>query len=181
MRALMLTVLVIAAAVPVNCPAATVSAADAQAIRAVIERKADAWNRHDMDAFVADTTPDVDWINIVGMHWEGRETVRRAHAVLHKGIFAHSRLLLPDRVELRQIAPGVIIAVTVSRIEGAAPLPSGAPYPEGGNIMTLVFLKTGAGWRIAHVHNTPIDPNAARHDPANAPMTDESRPSSSPN
>jgi hypothetical protein len=41
-----------------------------------------------MDAFVADTTPNVDWVNIVGMHWEGRETVRKAHVVLHKGIFA---------------------------------------------------------------------------------------------
>jgi len=36
-----------------------------------------------MHAFVADTTPDVDWANIVGMHWEGRDTVRRPHLVLH--------------------------------------------------------------------------------------------------
>lgn len=149
--------------------AAAVSPADERAIRTIIERKADAWNRHDMDAFVADTTPDVDWINIVGVHWEGRETVRRVHAVLHKGIFAHSRLLLPDSIELRQIAPAVIIAVTVSRIEGAAPLPNGTPYPQGGNIMTLVLLKTEGGWKIAHVHNTPIDAEAVRHDPAKLP------------
>ena len=51
-----------------------------------------------MEAFVADTVPDVDWINVVGMHWTGRETVLRAHAVLHKGMFAnsqHSRLARP--------------------------------------------------------------------------------------
>lgn len=152
---------------PALAQASPVAADDAQAIRAVIDRQVDAWNRHDMDAFVADTTPDVDWVNIVGMHWEGRETVRKAHAVLHKGIFAHSRLLAPESLELREVAPGVVVAVFIDRIEGAGPTPSGAPYPEGGNRMTEVFVKTDAGWRIAHAHNTPIDRNAVAHDPAN--------------
>jgi uncharacterized protein (TIGR02246 family) len=62
----------------------SVAADDAAAIRAILARQKDAWNRHDMDAFVADTIPDVEWINVVGMHWKGRETVRRAHAALHK-------------------------------------------------------------------------------------------------
>lgn len=149
--------------------ASPVSAADASAIRAVIDRQMDAWNRHDMDAFVADMTPDVDWVNIVGMHWEGQDTVRRAHAVLHKGIFAHSRLLPPESLELREIAPGVVVAVYISRVEDAGALPSGAPYPGDGNILTEVFVKTNTGWHIAHGHNTPIDPNAASHDPAKAP------------
>lgn len=155
---------------PHPCHAGPVSDADARAIRAVIDRQADAWNRHDMNAFVADMTPDVDWVNIVGMHWEGRETVRRAHAVLHQGIFAHSCLLPPDSLELREIAPGVVVAVSVSRIEGAGPTPSGKPYPEGGKILTLVFVKTDSGWRIAHAHNTPIDRRAAANDPAKAPQ-----------
>lgn len=168
MRTLMFVAAIAVILAPAVSGAAPVSPADASAIRAVIARQADAWNRHDMDAFVADTTPDIDWVNIVGMHWEGRETVRRAHAVLHKGMFAHSRLLPPDSLELRQIAPDVVIAVTVSRIEGAAPTPSGQPYPEGGNILSLVFVRTGQGWRIAHAHNTPIDQEAAPHDPARA-------------
>ena len=85
-----------------------------------------------MDAFVADLTPDVDWVNIVGMHRERRETVRWAHAVRHKGIFAHSSLLPPESLELREIAPTVVVAVFISRVEGDGTLPSGAPYPDGG-------------------------------------------------
>jgi hypothetical protein len=65
-----------------------VSVADEAAIHAILDRQTDAWNRHDMGAFVADATPDVDWINVVGMHWQGRETVMKAHALLHKGMFA---------------------------------------------------------------------------------------------
>ena len=87
----------------------SVPAADVAAIRAILDRQTDAWNRHDMEAFVADTMPDVDWINVVGMHWEGRETMLRAQAVLHKGIFANSRLLPPEITMVREIAPNVIV------------------------------------------------------------------------
>ena len=131
-------------------------AADEAAIRAVLDRQTDAWNKHDMEAFVADTMPDVDWINVVGMHWKGRETVMKAHAVLHKGMFANSRMLTPEITMMREIAPNVIIETHINRIEGVGATPSGKPYPDSGNLITLVLVKTQAGWRIAHAHNTTI-------------------------
>ena len=133
-----------------------VAAADEAEIRAILDRQTDAWNRHDMDAFVADAMPDVDWINVVGMHWKGREAVMKAHAVLHKGMFANSRMLTPEITMMREIAPNVIVETHVNRIEGVGALPSGAVYPDSGNLITLVFVKTQAGWRIAHAHNTTI-------------------------
>jgi uncharacterized protein (TIGR02246 family) len=133
-----------------------VSIADEAAIRAILDRQTDAWNRHDMDAFVADAMPDVDWINVVGMHWKGRETVMKAHALLHKGMFANSRMQTPEITMMREIAPNVIVETHINRIEGVGALPSGAAYPDSGNLITLVFVKTQAGWRIAHAHNTTI-------------------------
>jgi hypothetical protein len=38
----------------------SVSASDEAAVRAIIDRQTDAWNKHDMDAFVADAMPDLD-------------------------------------------------------------------------------------------------------------------------
>jgi uncharacterized protein (TIGR02246 family) len=149
--------------------ASPVAAEDAAAIRAVLDRQGDAWNRHDMDAFVAETMPDVDWINVVGMHWKGRDTVRTAHAVLHTGMFAHSRLLPPEQSEMRQIAPNVVIETHVGRLEGAALRPDGKPYPDDGNLITVVFVKSREGWRIAHADNGHIDKQAAAHDPAKNP------------
>jgi uncharacterized protein (TIGR02246 family) len=140
----------------------SVSAADEAAVRAIIDRQTDAWNKHDMDAFVADATSDVDWINVVGMHWKGREAVMKAHALLHKSMFANSHMLTPEITMMREIAPDVIVETHVNRIEGVGPLPSGAPYPDSGNLITLIFVKTQAGWRIAHAHNTTI----TAHDPA---------------
>ena len=120
-----------------------------------------------MDAFVADTVPDVDWINVVGRHWKGRETVRDEHAKLHTGMFANSRMLTAEVTMMREIAPNVIVETHVNRIEGVGALPSGAPYPDSGNLITLVFVKTQAGWRIAHAHNTTIayDQAKKKYDP----------------
>ena len=134
----------------------SVSASDEAAVRAIIDRQTDAWNKHDMDAFVADAMPDLDWINVVGMHWKGRDMVLKAHAVLHKGMFANSRMMTPEITMMREIAPNVIVETHVNRIEGVGALPSGAPYPDSGNLITLVFVKTPGGWRIAHAHNTTI-------------------------
>jgi uncharacterized protein (TIGR02246 family) len=149
--------------------ASAVSAEDAAAIRAILDRQGDAWNRHDMDAFGADTMPDVDWINVVGMHWKERDTVRRAHAVLHTGMFAHSRLLPPEQSKMRQIAPNVVIGTHIDRLEGVGPRPDSKPYPDDGNLSTMVFVKSRERWRIAHAHNGHIDRQAAAHDPAKNP------------
>jgi len=143
----------------------SVPAADEAAIRAI--RQTGAWNRHDTETFVADAMPDVDWINVVGMHWKGREAVLKAHAVLHKGMFANIRLLPPEITMMREIAPNVIVETHVNRIEGAGAQSSGAAYPHSGNLITIVFVKTQAGWHIAHAHNTTIDGQATAHDPAN--------------
>jgi uncharacterized protein (TIGR02246 family) len=122
-----------------------------------------------MDAFVADTMPDAEWINVVGMHWKGRDTMRRAHAIIHKGIFANSRLLPSEQNEMRRIAPNVVIETHINRIGGAGLRPEGKPYPDDGNRITTVFVKSPEGRRIAQAHNGHIDKQAAAHVPAKNP------------
>jgi uncharacterized protein (TIGR02246 family) len=125
-----------------------------------------------MDAFVADLMPDIEWINVVGMRWKGRDTVRRAHAALHTGMMAHSRMLPPELVEMREIAPNVVIVTQINSLEGVAPRPDGKPYPDDGNLITMVFVKSHGGWQIAHVRNGHIDKQAAAHGPAKEPSQD---------
>ncbi len=142
-----------------------VPAADRAAIERVMARQVDAWNAHDMHAFVADTMPDVDWINVVGMHWHGRMAVEQAHAALHRmPLFSHSRMV-PGPVEMRPLARDVMMTVETSRIEGAGPTPGGGVYPASGAIMTMIFVRTPDGWRITHAHNTYIDAAAVANDP----------------
>ena len=42
---------------------------DAVEIRAALKGMEEAWNRHDMKAFVSYMTDDVEWVNVVGMWW----------------------------------------------------------------------------------------------------------------
>lgn len=149
--------------------AAPVAAADAAAVTTVLNHLTEAWNMHDMDAFVAETTPDVDWVNVVGMHWKGRAAVRKAHIAFHKGMFAKSTLMPAEITEMRELAPGVVLVVYISKIEDVGLTPGGTPYPSDGAIMTMVLVKTPDGWRIAHAHNTNINAMAVAHDPARAP------------
>jgi hypothetical protein len=46
---------------------------------------------------------------------------------------------------MREIAPDVIVETHVNRIEGGWSTSSGAAYPDSGNLLTLVFVKTPAG------------------------------------
>ena len=151
---------------PAIAVAQPVASTDRIAIERIVARQAEAWNHHDMHAFVADMTLDVDWINIVGMHWQGRETVERAHAGLHRlPLFANSRMV-PGALELRALSPDVILAVEHAQVEGAGPTPGGEPYPTSGTIGTFLFVKSAAGWQLAHGHNTTIDAHATGNDPA---------------
>ncbi|WP_375380063.1 SgcJ/EcaC family oxidoreductase [uncultured Sphingomonas sp.] len=146
-----------------------VAPADHTAIQAILDSQTAAWDAHDMTAFVADMAPDVDWINVVGMHWHGREAVLRAHTAFHKmPMFAHSSMI-PGPVEMRGVAPGVILVVDHTRLEGMGPTPGGGTYPTTGSIMTLVFIRQGGRWWIAHGHNTNVDAHAAAHDPSRPP------------
>lgn len=149
--------------------AETLSPTDEAAIQGLLDRQTAAWNVHDIEALVAETTPDVDWVNVVGMHWRGREAVKRAHIAFHKGMFAHSRLLPAETTVMRQLAPGVALVVYTGEIEGAGLTPGGSAYPADGSIMTMVLVKTPDGWRIAHAHNTSINAMAVAHDPGRAP------------
>lgn len=158
-----------AAVMPAAAIAQPIASTDRIAIESIVAKQAAAWNRHDMHAFVADMTPDVDWINIVGMHWQGRETVERAHAGLHRlPLFANSRMV-PGELTLRALSRDVILAVERSRVEGAGPTPGGEHYPSSGTIGTFLFVRSAAGWQLAHGHNTTIDTRATDNDPARQP------------
>ena len=157
------------AAAPVR--AEPVAPADRAAVEAVLDRVSQAWNRHDMDAYVADMTPDVDWVNVVGMHWRGREAVRRAHAALHQRMFAHSRIALVGAPEMRLLAPGVILVVATDSISGASATPDGRPLSRTAlTRMTTVLVDTPPGLGASPTRTTrPIDARAAAHDPGAGP------------
>ncbi len=138
--------------------------ADATAIKAIITRMDEDWNRHDMKAWTADMTDDVEWINIVGMQWKGKADVFKAHDIYHHTIFKDRKLYPAQNLELRQVAPNVVVASFVTPADGFT-MTNGTVVPPNRNVLSEVFVKQGGRWWIAEGHNTAIDEAAIKRNP----------------
>ncbi|GMW03423.1 MAG: hypothetical protein AMXMBFR84_45570 [Candidatus Hydrogenedentota bacterium] len=141
--------------------------ADEDAVRAVVMWIEQTWNSHDMDAMGKLFRDDAEFINVVGMHWHGRDAVMAAHTAYHKTMFKNHSIKT-DSSEIRSISDGCAIAV-VTTTNDSFTTPAGNVVPQRQNRQTYVLTKRSDGWKIAHGHNVPVDPEAAQHDPVNAP------------
>jgi uncharacterized protein (TIGR02246 family) len=144
---------------------------DDAAIRKVFADYEAAWNTHDMKAIAKLFREDAECINIVGMHWRGRDAIEKAHAAFHETHFKNHQFKT-DTVELRSLDGGHAIAV-VTTTNDAFLAPDGRTFSKAQNRQTYVLIKDADGWKVAHFHNVRVDPEAAKHDPVNKPAADD--------
>jgi uncharacterized protein (TIGR02246 family) len=139
-------------------------AVDHALIRRIPEHFERAWNTHDMGAFADLLADDVEWINIVGMHWRGKSAVVKAHEVFHRSIFANTNVKVTD-ISVRKLAPGV--AAIVANLEmGDFETPIDVRKGTKDRISFIAILRNKQ-WCIVHAHNVVIDPAAQPFDPIN--------------
>ncbi len=140
------------------------SAEDIKEVVAILDGFEDAWAKRDMAAFRAVLTEDCDWVNIVGMHWHGRDEVTEMHQVLlegrYKGVNVHT--LSRDESE---IAPGVALVVTKSQLDDFT-TPDGHVVKGLQNMGLTVLVKRDGKWLIRASENSSIDPRASMKPPA---------------
>ncbi|MVM41037.1 SgcJ/EcaC family oxidoreductase [Spirosoma sp. HMF3257] len=139
---------------------------DEKAVRAATESLITSWQNHNYNDMATYTTQDVDWVNIVGMWWKGREAVANAHQAFHQSMFKNTSLSTAN-VTVRFITPNVAIVHHLTNI-GAFTTPSGHQGGNDQNLATLVFVKQAGKWLLTAGQNVPVDTNAAKHDPVNA-------------
>jgi uncharacterized protein (TIGR02246 family) len=140
-----------------------ITIAEESAIRETVREMEATWNRHDMKAYAALLTEDADWVNIVGMWWQGKSDVYKAHEAFHNTIFRHVSVHI-DHVSVRKITSDVAVAVCTESVD-AFTTPSGKNHPKSQDRLTLILRKTGDRWLICHAHNTVIDAEAANSNP----------------
>ena len=117
---------------------------------------ADAWNRHDMDAFASLFASDANFVNVVGMWWKNRSEIEAAHRATHETIFRDSRLT-GDVSSVVQLAPGLAAVHYIWALTGAhAPDGSSAGVRKG--ILLLIVQEGPPGWLIKVAQNTDIVP-----------------------
>jgi uncharacterized protein (TIGR02246 family) len=144
--------------------AGAVPAKDAAEIHAALDGMQAAWNHHDMTAFVSYMTDDVEWVNVVGMWWKGKAQVFKAHDRMHKTTFKDRQLHDAQVVELRMIAPEVVIATSIIPADSYTSA-DGHVTPANRNVLTETFVHRDGKWLVAEGHNTVIVEEAQAHDP----------------
>jgi uncharacterized protein (TIGR02246 family) len=129
------------------------------ALRALIAKQAEAWNRHDARAWSEPFLEQADFVNILGMLFEGRAQIEKRHADLFNGIFSKSRVVVTVRKIVSLGATSALVE-TVHELRDYTRLPPGLqPSDADGALRTrlkYVMTLTGDGWRIASAQNTAI-------------------------
>lgn len=128
--------------------------AAASDVARVVDSFAEAWNRHDMDAFARLFAADAEFVNVVGLWWKGRAEIKQAHEANHATMFRQSRLTLLE-TSVRFPSPGIAIARSRWRLDGHTG-PDGQPLPARTGLLLNVLAASGGSWLIIDSQNTDI-------------------------
>ena len=93
-----------------------------------------------MVAFADLFAPDAEFVNVVGIWWKGRESIRNAHEFTHSSMFKHSRLSILS-TEVRFPVEEVAIARSRWTLEGHAS-PDGAALPQRSGILLNLLRRS---------------------------------------
>lgn len=131
------------------------------AIRRLLDEQVAAWNAGDAQAWSKDFTPDAGFVNILGMHFEGRDANARRHHELFAGVFKGSRLEMGDTT-VQSLGDATAIAQVVLDLTGFRGLPPGIRPTHGDGLlrtrMHYVFVHAAGRWQIVFSQNTAVMP-----------------------
>lgn len=121
---------------------------DAAALAARLEN---AWKAADGAGFAAPFAEDADFVNVLGMHVRGRETIRAGHDEILRTVYAGSEVRY--RLETaRLLRPDVGLA----HVHATLTAPAGPMAGTHQALYSMVLTREGGEWQIASFHNTFI-------------------------
>ena len=150
-------------------PDAPLSANDESEIKKLIMSVQDAMNAPDLNtykkAYSELFTDNTDWINSVGMYWQGKKNVLLAHETYFDTAFKNGGWFFTD-MTIRQIGFHSAVVVVTEHTTKETHTPSGDTVQPGGKTkLSFVVVKQNGKWLISHGHNTPINQQAKPFDP----------------
>ncbi len=126
-------------------------------VKSVVASLAESWNRHDMMAFAAAFAANADFVNVIGMHWQGRQEIEAKHTLTHRTIFRNSTLQVIDQ-SVRFLSPRIALAHVSTELKGAESLRERVAPETRRALMSCVLVKEADRWLITAAHNTDIVP-----------------------
>lgn len=117
----------------------------------------EAWNNRDPDTLASVFDEDAEFVNVVGLWWHDRESIRKAHAYGLEHIFNRSTLRLV-KTKVKWLSDDVAVVHARMRLIGQTPVGGVATPQIRQNIFTFVAHRVPEGWRCASAHNTDVVP-----------------------
>ena len=114
-----------------------------------------AWNARDPDALAALFAEDAEFVNVTGLWWHDRASIRRAHAYGLERIFNHSTLAV-EETTVKQLTDDIAVVHARMMLTGQTPL---GPVKQPGsraNVFSFVVRRTGSEWQCVSAHNTDV-------------------------
>ena len=117
----------------------------------------EAWNKHDPDALASLFGEDADFVNVTGLWWHDRASIRTAHAYGLATIFNESSLTVDD-ITVKQLSDD--IAVVHARMTLSGQTPVGAIERPGSrtSLFSFVVHRTSERWLCVAAHDTDVIP-----------------------
>lgn len=117
-----------------------------------------AWNARDPDALALLFDEDAEFVNVTGVCWHDRESIRKAHAGGQERTF-NTSTLVADATKVKRLSPDIAVVHARMTLSGRAL--DGAVTAAGPRttIVSFVVHRIGERWRCASVHHTDVIPN----------------------
>jgi uncharacterized protein (TIGR02246 family) len=132
-------------------PARASRAADEEAIRKLVLRMEEGWNKGSGRIFAEGFAEDADYVVVNGMRVKGRAAIDAGHQGIFDTIYKDSRITSTIQ-SIRFLRGDVAVAHVewrVARRENDLPRESNA-------MSSMVITRGGGRWAVAAFHNTPI-------------------------
>ncbi len=120
-----------------------------------------AWNSADADSIAALFVDNADFVNVVGLWWHDRASIRDAHAFGFAKMFPDSQMTMATP-RVRHLGADAAVVQCQWRMTGQVD-PSGAPVGERRGIFTFVLERRAGSWIAVAAHNTDIRPGSQTH------------------
>ncbi|MEB4614550.1 YybH family protein [Leucobacter sp. M11] len=121
----------------------------------------DAWNRADADHLAALFAEDADFVNVVGLWWHDRSSIRDAHDFGFRTIFPGSVITMAEP-RVRRLGTDAAVVQSRWHLTGQISPAGEAAGPREG-IFTFVLERRTQGWVAVTAQNTDIAPGAQTH------------------
>ncbi len=129
----------------------TTAAAPQEQVTTIVRALEDAWNAADGRAFAAPFAENADFVNVYGMHAQGREAIAQGHEAIFRGPYAGSSIHYVLE-ELRLLRPDVALA----HVHAELVIRDGPMAGEFLARYSMVLTEESGRWEIASFHNTFI-------------------------